>query len=117
MTITRLERHELQWPVDPGVRLGLPISQVRAEVPIFTDSRERFTVSLPTVGANEASLFPERLSTAIVDSDGPGGFFTRWNSDDAATFSAGYLTFEITGFSDDTHLFTAVLLDESRPRP
>lgn len=117
VTITRLERAELAWPLDPGVRLGLPIYRVHAEVPVFTDSRERFTVSLPTVGTNETSLFPERLSTVIVDSDGPGGFFTLWNSDGSATFSAEYLTFEITGFFDDTHLFTAVLLDEPRPLP
>lgn len=117
VTITRLERAELEWPIDPRLRLGLPIYRVQAELPVLVGDGGWFTVSLPIGGADATFFAPWRLSTATYDSDGPGGTPTDWNYDSSATFSAGYVTFEITGFIDNTPLFTAITLDEPRPRP
>lgn len=80
--------------------------------------RSWFTVfPLRTGGADATSFTPWRLSTANFDSDGPGGNPTDWDDNSSATLSAGSVTFGITGFIDDTHLFTAVLADEPRPLP
>lgn len=116
VTITRLPRDTLKWPIESGTRLGLPIYQVESEVPVFTGSRDRFTVTIPTGTADPAFLASLRLSTGIADSDGPGGSFTVWNDDPAATLDGSGITFEAIGFFDDTHLFTATLLDVPHTR-
>ncbi|QFP78512.1 hypothetical protein [Deinococcus sp. AJ005] len=117
VTITRLERDELEWPIDPRVSLSLPIYRVQTELPVLAGGGGWFTVSLPTGGADATYFAPWRLSTATFDSDGPGGNPTDWHYDSSAIFSAGNLSFEITGFTDDTHLFTAITLDEPRTLP
>lgn len=35
VTITRLERDELEWPIDPRVSLSLPIYRVQTESPVL----------------------------------------------------------------------------------
>ncbi|WP_029480182.1 hypothetical protein [Deinococcus marmoris] len=114
VTITRLPRDTLAWPIKSGARLGLPIYRVEAEVPVLTDDRDRFTVTIPVGTADPAFLAPLLLSTGIADSDGPGGSFTVWADDPSATLEGNEITFRITGFVDETHLFTAALLDVPR---
>ncbi|GGO41877.1 hypothetical protein GCM10008949_53240 [Deinococcus humi] len=116
VTITRLPRDTLQWPIRSGRRLGLPIYRVEAEVPVLTGGRDWFTVTIPTGTADPAYLFALRLSTGIADSDGPGGSFTVWADDPSATLAGNGMTFRITGFVDETHLFTATLLDVPHTR-